>query len=143
MILIETFKQPFTLFVENFARTNFRAFALRENLKFSRTFIFWDFKNLIYGNTNEKQGVGFAKIYLRFFLCTKVKKFSTNFRAISRKLTLISYISFHSSDAARNDYFGKPVCVHRDLVFVGSLNQAAGYSKGALYLYDIKASVVI
>jgi hypothetical protein len=53
---------------------------------FSRTFRFWDFKNLIYGNTNEKQGVGFAKIYLRFFLCAKVKKFSTNFRAISRKL---------------------------------------------------------
>ena len=42
--------------------------------------------HLIYGNTNEKQGVGFAKIYLRFFCAQKWKKFSTHFRAISRKL---------------------------------------------------------
>ena len=47
----------------------------------------------IYDNTNEKQGVGFAKIYLGFFLCAKVKKFSTNFRAISRKLRFCAKIS--------------------------------------------------
>ena len=39
--------------------------------KFSRTFRFRDFKNLIYGNTNEKQGVGFAQIYLWFFCVQK------------------------------------------------------------------------
>ena len=38
---------------------------------FSRTFRFWDFKNLIYGNTNEKQGVGFTKVYLWFFCAQK------------------------------------------------------------------------
>ena len=71
-----------TLFVEIFARTYFRALlALRENWKFSHVFILahlqvlrFQKRNLIYGNTNEKQGIGFAKIYLGFFLCAKLNE---------------------------------------------------------------------
>ena len=44
---------------------NFRACV------FSRIFRFGYFKNLIYGSTNEKQGVGFAKIYIGFFCAQK------------------------------------------------------------------------
>ena len=48
-----------------------------------------------------------------------------------------------ASDASKRDYFGDPVRVYGDLVFSGSLNQAAGYSRGALYVYDIRPTVVV
>ena len=46
----------------------------------------WDFKNLIYGNTNEKKGVGFVKIYRVFFVRKSREEiqdiFSRNFAQI-------------------------------------------------------------
>ena len=63
-----------TLFVEIFARTNFRA---PSDFDISKT---W------YMAIQTKTGGRFCENLSRFFLCAKVKKFSTNFRAISRKL---------------------------------------------------------
>ena len=52
---------------------------------FSRTSRFSNFKNLRYGNRNEKQEHFCENFNWDLFLCAKLKKFGTNFRAISRK----------------------------------------------------------
>ena len=53
--------------------------------QFSRTFRFSNFENLKYGNRNERQGKFCENFNSDSFSCAKLKRFGTNFRAISRK----------------------------------------------------------